>query len=309
VDGMLAVSRAFGDLRFSSIFPEPEVERFELAGDEHGLLLACDGLFETLNPFLIHQTMQILPDKSSQNICQSLVEKAFVRGSMDNITSIFVPIKAKYRFLKEKEKVSERKENTETTLCGMKASSSVVVQELELVMSQLKNTAGSENDLLSNKIPSTVNEQTDKTASASQLSKAKIPKMTVAEIRLKFPHLPLSLSENSLYAMAEAEIVEESVPKPQLASETSTVASSAASTASRTTSATSPNTGRRRGQSASLMSEKQPKLSSPLTSATIPRQRAGTTGRPLSELRTEEDRAFMELQALISVTKSLQTNK
>lgn len=93
VNGSLSVSRAIGDAEHKPyISGEPDVEEFDLEGDEDFLILACDGLWDVVKPdeaveFVV-QYVAKGGDKS--DVAKLLVDSAKSSGSNDNISVVVV---------------------------------------------------------------------------------------------------------------------------------------------------------------------------------------------------------------------------
>ncbi|XP_069169048.1 uncharacterized protein [Procambarus clarkii] len=92
--GQLAVSRAIGDREYKPyVSSECDIKSLEIEGDEDFLILACDGLWDTLSPeaavnvvyaYLTHN------DGDTDGVGRCLVEAARNKGSEDNITAVVV---------------------------------------------------------------------------------------------------------------------------------------------------------------------------------------------------------------------------
>ncbi|KAK8732938.1 hypothetical protein OTU49_006672 [Cherax quadricarinatus] len=92
--GQLAVSRAIGDREYKPyVSSECDIKSLEIEGDEDFLILACDGLWDTLTPeaavnvvyaYLTHN------DGDTEGVGRCLVEAARNKGSEDNITAVVV---------------------------------------------------------------------------------------------------------------------------------------------------------------------------------------------------------------------------
>nr|XP_027220107.1 protein phosphatase 1E-like [Penaeus vannamei] len=92
--GQLAVSRAIGDVDYKPyVSSECDIKSLEIEGDEDFLILACDGLWDTLTPeaavnvvyaYLTHN------DGDTDGVGRCLVEAARNAGSEDNITAVVV---------------------------------------------------------------------------------------------------------------------------------------------------------------------------------------------------------------------------
>nr|XP_034954221.1 protein phosphatase 1F [Zootoca vivipara] len=94
VNGTLAVSRAIGDpLQKPYISGCADSATFELTGAEDYVLLACDGFFDTIQPFEVvdHVLEHLMQNKGDGlKIAERLVAAAKESGSTDNITVLVV---------------------------------------------------------------------------------------------------------------------------------------------------------------------------------------------------------------------------
>eukprot|EP01117_Protostelium_nocturnum_P010884 TRINITY_DN3928_c0_g1_i3.p1 TRINITY_DN3928_c0_g1~~TRINITY_DN3928_c0_g1_i3.p1 ORF type:complete len:396 (-),score=113.26 TRINITY_DN3928_c0_g1_i3:584-1771(-) len=90
VNGILAVSRAFGDLILEPfVTAEPEVQSFSL-GEETTFVLACDGLWDVLTD---EEAIEIAKKESDpKKSAERLVEAGIERMSTDNISVIVASI-------------------------------------------------------------------------------------------------------------------------------------------------------------------------------------------------------------------------
>ncbi|CAL4063507.1 unnamed protein product [Meganyctiphanes norvegica] len=92
--GQLAVSRAIGDSEYKPyVSSECDIKSLDIDGDEDMLILACDGLWDTLTP---DQAVNIVYGYLTHNegdtdgVGRCLVEAARSTGSEDNITAVVV---------------------------------------------------------------------------------------------------------------------------------------------------------------------------------------------------------------------------
>ncbi|KAI3651054.1 hypothetical protein MP228_004535 [Amoeboaphelidium protococcarum] len=96
VNGALAVSRAFGDLKYGCVRPDPDVIEYKLQGNEDFLLLACDGLTDVMTPMDILDVVKktLSGDVRREHlICEKLVDAALNKGSTDNVSVIYIPLR------------------------------------------------------------------------------------------------------------------------------------------------------------------------------------------------------------------------
>lgn len=104
VFGTLAVSRSLGDGDFkvpiseaNFVSSEPYLNQIELNPEHHYLLLGCDGLFDKMSPQMVADIVAEghATGRSVNQICNTLVDQALERGSMDNVTVVLVQFKWK----------------------------------------------------------------------------------------------------------------------------------------------------------------------------------------------------------------------
>lgn len=100
VNGVLAVSRAFGNRTLKSVIrPDPELSMREFTKDDDYLIMASDGLWDVLrNIDVCHISYNIANQNQSgqigvcQMIAEELVHSALARGSLDNVTCLCMRI-------------------------------------------------------------------------------------------------------------------------------------------------------------------------------------------------------------------------
>ena len=93
VDGMLNISRSFGDfaLKDSGVIATPQITSLSLGWDDWALVLASDGLTEA--GFLEREMEDILHGaRSPQEASEKLVASAQRKGASDNISVIVAPL-------------------------------------------------------------------------------------------------------------------------------------------------------------------------------------------------------------------------
>lgn len=93
VNGSLAVSRAFGDIRLKSVVTaEPETSSYRMQGDEHFMVIACDGLWDVMTPSDIEEYVDDYVNLNgfTEGLGESLKTAARKRGSTDNVTILFL---------------------------------------------------------------------------------------------------------------------------------------------------------------------------------------------------------------------------
>ena len=86
----LSLSRAFGDVECTPYVTHlPQIYRYRLSSNDRFLIKACDGLWDVLsNQDAIEFVQELLNKKYKGNIAKALVEHAYEKGSLDNITAI-----------------------------------------------------------------------------------------------------------------------------------------------------------------------------------------------------------------------------
>lgn len=89
VNGMLAVSRALGDIFLQPyVTSEPEVFQFELNNNNKVLILACDGVWDVLSD---EETTEIASSEVNPEMAAVKIrDAALAKGSADNISVIVV---------------------------------------------------------------------------------------------------------------------------------------------------------------------------------------------------------------------------
>lgn len=92
VNGQLAVSRAIGDADHKPyVSGEADYEEYEMEGDEEFLILACDGLWDMVEPCDAVQCVQTcLQANDRDGAAEKLVQLAKDNNSLDNITVLVV---------------------------------------------------------------------------------------------------------------------------------------------------------------------------------------------------------------------------
>jgi serine/threonine protein phosphatase PrpC len=100
VQGRLGVARSFGDIEFKNpetleakyVTCEPDVEEFPITENTEFFILACDGLWDKLTnesavDFVRERLAKRVPVST---VVKELVQEAYDKGSMDNISAILV---------------------------------------------------------------------------------------------------------------------------------------------------------------------------------------------------------------------------
>lgn len=93
VNGVLAVSRAFGNRSLRSVIrPDAEIHMRDLTKEDDFLVIGSDGLFDVLRNKDVCDICYASAIQGSQALAEELVNTALARGSMDNVTCIVVRI-------------------------------------------------------------------------------------------------------------------------------------------------------------------------------------------------------------------------
>eukprot|EP00732_Lithocolla_globosa_P001443 Lithocolla_globosa_v1_NODE_721_length_3385_cov_11.766967.p1 type:complete len:874 gc:universal NODE_721_length_3385_cov_11.766967:713-3334(+) len=93
LNGMLAVTRSFGDVRFRRfVTAEPEVKQHPLSGQEDFLVLACDGLWDVMSVEEVGKFIKTYQQDHSDNegVAEALISQALALHSNDNISIIIL---------------------------------------------------------------------------------------------------------------------------------------------------------------------------------------------------------------------------
>ncbi|KAI1903843.1 hypothetical protein AGOR_G00031390 [Albula goreensis] len=102
INGSLAVSRALGDFSYKEVewrgeteqmvSPEPEVCDLERSPHDEFLLLACDGVWDTIGNeelcAFVRNRLQVCADL--RDVCSQVIDLCLYKGSLDNISIIIV---------------------------------------------------------------------------------------------------------------------------------------------------------------------------------------------------------------------------
>lgn len=94
VNGVLAVSRAFGNRRLRKVIrPDIEMIQRDLTREDHFLVIASDGLWDVLrNKDVCDICYTLSQSHCPQQLAEELVHTAIASGSMDNVTCIVVKL-------------------------------------------------------------------------------------------------------------------------------------------------------------------------------------------------------------------------
>ncbi|EEY56002.1 protein phosphatase 2C, putative [Phytophthora infestans T30-4] len=92
VEGILAVSRAIGDRMLKPfVVAEPEVKKFTRTEEDRYVVLASDGVWDTVSNDDAAQL--VLKYEDPQTAAQRIMEEAYARGSMDNICAMVIDLR------------------------------------------------------------------------------------------------------------------------------------------------------------------------------------------------------------------------
>jgi serine/threonine protein phosphatase PrpC len=99
VDGILAVSRAFGDVSFKTgargappVIAVPDIISEVITPMTEFAVIASDGLWDVMEPQLVVNFVRKMVNKRNdlQAVAAELVQEALARGSVDNVTVLIV---------------------------------------------------------------------------------------------------------------------------------------------------------------------------------------------------------------------------
>jgi serine/threonine protein phosphatase PrpC len=97
VEGILAVSRAIGDRMLKPfVVAEPEVKKFTRTETDRFVVLASDGVWDTVSNDDAAQL--VLKYEDPQAAAQRIMEEAYGRGSMDNICVMVIDLREYVQF-------------------------------------------------------------------------------------------------------------------------------------------------------------------------------------------------------------------
>ena len=90
VYGSLMIGRAFGDWQLKShgVSCEPHITRINISNDDKYVILATDGIWDTIEESLAFDLSKKYDN--SKEFCNTLVNKAIDKGSMDNISCFVI---------------------------------------------------------------------------------------------------------------------------------------------------------------------------------------------------------------------------
>ncbi|RLN97720.1 hypothetical protein BBJ28_00018238 [Nothophytophthora sp. Chile5] len=93
VEGILAVSRAIGDRMLKPfVVAEPEVKQFTRTATDRYVVVASDGVWDTVSNDDAAQLA--LKHEDPQAAAQQIMEEAYARGSLDNICVMVIDLRA-----------------------------------------------------------------------------------------------------------------------------------------------------------------------------------------------------------------------
>ncbi|CAG9335524.1 unnamed protein product [Blepharisma stoltei] len=94
VHGQLALSRSLGHSKLKDfVISEPYVTERQISKNDLALVIATDGLFDTLNKEEIGKIFRSRQDLQPFEMAELLVQEAIMKGSKDNITCIVVNLR------------------------------------------------------------------------------------------------------------------------------------------------------------------------------------------------------------------------
>ncbi len=89
VDGSLDMARSIGDLSHPSVSARPTLTKVEITPDHHYLIIACDGLWDVIEP---QTAIDSIKQKNALEASELLRTLAYQRGSTDNVSIIVVKL-------------------------------------------------------------------------------------------------------------------------------------------------------------------------------------------------------------------------
>lgn len=93
VQGILATSRALGDSYLKPyVSAEPDLFHYDRHADQKYLIVASDGLYDTLAHNAICEQLLGMKNVSLRDMAQGITNEALAQGSTDNITVILVQL-------------------------------------------------------------------------------------------------------------------------------------------------------------------------------------------------------------------------
>ncbi|KAI3653253.1 hypothetical protein MP228_001200 [Amoeboaphelidium protococcarum] len=93
VNGIVAVTRAFGNIRHKVITPDADILEVDMRGDEQYVVLACDGLWDVMTPDAVRKFVKKYMKKHgnrTKGISEALVDESLKLGSTDNVSVVFI---------------------------------------------------------------------------------------------------------------------------------------------------------------------------------------------------------------------------
>lgn len=94
VNGRLAVTRAFGDAELQQyVIANPEITCHQLTAQDEYIVVASDGLWDTLSNEQVMACIRNNPWLSIEEVAQVLINRAIEEGSMDNITVLVIDVR------------------------------------------------------------------------------------------------------------------------------------------------------------------------------------------------------------------------
>lgn len=94
VQGKIVLSRSIGDLPYKDLLiSEPYTLERNLSNDDLVLVIATDGMFETLSKDAVGQIIRDSPNLPMSNLAELLCNLAISKGSRDNVTVLTVDLR------------------------------------------------------------------------------------------------------------------------------------------------------------------------------------------------------------------------
>ncbi len=196
VNGVLAVSRAFGNYTLRSVIkPDAEVIQRELCADDHFIVIASDGLWDVLKNKDVTDICYNMIAEEAQTIADELVRLALAKGSMDNITCIIVKVSNYISRLNSTEK------NIENNFTGVNKYSPLTISKSvqnhyspsEMSLNQHRHSPTS---MLKLEHISTTTDRSKKTPSLFSSSKSLKPMEKYDDQEISAINIPVSYTEN-----------------------------------------------------------------------------------------------------------------
>ncbi|OMJ67338.1 hypothetical protein SteCoe_35525 [Stentor coeruleus] len=97
VCGQLAITRSIGDARYKDfLIPIPYFKTTKMSVEDIALVIASDGLFETLSPEQVGAIVREKQEHQPSQIAETLAAEAIDSGSKDNVTVMVIKLQEFY---------------------------------------------------------------------------------------------------------------------------------------------------------------------------------------------------------------------